>query len=91
MLTLSLTPISMVRSLKMIPSIPDMEASFPEMSDYSRSDTFYLSRDVLFEFHLKFWNTASIGIPVRSLLKGRQTSNWSNCSMKRNDCSMVFK
>ena len=25
-------------------------------------------RDVLFEFHLKFWNTASIGIPVRSLL-----------------------
>ena len=39
-------------------------------------------RDVLFEFHLKFWNTASIGIPVRSLLKGRQTSNWSNCSTK---------
>ena len=25
-------------------------------------------RDVLFEFHLKFWNTASIGILVRSLL-----------------------
>ena len=25
-------------------------------------------RDVLFEFHLKFWNTGSIGIPVRSLL-----------------------
>ena len=25
-------------------------------------------RDVLFEFHLKLWNTASIGIPVRSLL-----------------------
>ena len=25
-------------------------------------------RDVLFEFHLKFWNTASIGIPVWSLL-----------------------
>ena len=25
-------------------------------------------RDVLFEFHLKFWNTASIVIPVRSLL-----------------------
>ena len=25
-------------------------------------------RDVLFEFQLKFWNTASIGIPVRSLL-----------------------
>ena len=29
----------------------------------------YFSRDVLFEFHL-FWNTASIGIPVRSLLSG---------------------
>ena len=27
-----------------------------------------MNRDVLFEFHLKFWNTASIGIPVRSLL-----------------------
>ena len=26
------------------------------------------NRDVLFEFHLKFWNTSSIGIPVRSLL-----------------------
>ena len=25
-------------------------------------------RDVLFEFHLKFLNTASIGIPVRRLL-----------------------
>ena len=25
-------------------------------------------RDVLFEFHLKFWNTASIDIPARSLL-----------------------
>ena len=25
-------------------------------------------RDVLFEFHLKFWNTASIGIPATSLL-----------------------
>ena len=25
-------------------------------------------RDVLFEFHLKFWKTASIGIPVKSLL-----------------------
>ena len=22
-------------------------------------------RDVLFEFHLKYWNTASIGTPVR--------------------------
>ena len=27
-----------------------------------------LGRDVLFEFQLKFWNTANIGIPVRSLL-----------------------
>ena len=27
------------------------------------------SRDVLFEFHLIFWNTARIGIPVKSLLK----------------------
>ena len=25
-------------------------------------------RDVLFEFHLKFWNTACIGIPARNLL-----------------------
>ena len=27
-----------------------------------------LPRDVLYEFHLKFWNTDSIDIPVRSLL-----------------------
>ena len=27
-----------------------------------------LYRDVLFEFHFKFWNTASNGIPVRRLL-----------------------
>ena len=26
-------------------------------------------RDVLFEFHLKFWNITSIGIPVRSYYK----------------------
>ena len=26
-----------------------------------------VSRDVLFEFHLEFWNTISIGIPVRRL------------------------
>ena len=33
-------------------------------------------RDVLFKFHLKFWNTASIGITARSLnQEGRQTSN----------------
>ena len=41
------------------------------------------SRDVLFEFHL--------GIPVISLLWGRQTSKWYNCSTKRNNCSTVFK
>ena len=40
-------------------------------------------RDVLFEFHLKFWNTVSICIPVRSLLYGRQTSNWTNCSTQK--------
>ena len=50
-----------------------------------------ITRDVLFEFHLKFWNKASIGIPASSLLKGRQTSIWSNCSTKRNNYSMVFK
>ena len=27
-----------------------------------------IHRVVLFEFHLKFWNTDSIGIPARSLL-----------------------
>ena len=32
----------------------------------SKSSILY--RDVLFEFHLKFWNNASIGIPVRRLL-----------------------
>ena len=26
---------------------------------------------MLFEFHLKFWNTASIGIPVDRLLTGQ--------------------
>ena len=33
----------------------------------------FAARDVLFEYHLKFWNTASVGIPVRSLLYIRQT------------------
>ena len=32
------------------------------------------NRDVLFEFHLKFLNTASIGIPARSLLLTGQTA-----------------
>ena len=27
------------------------------------------ARDVLFEFHLQFWNTASIGIPVKVYYK----------------------
>ena len=31
-------------------------------------------RDVLFEFHLKFLNTASFGIPARSLLLTGQTA-----------------
>ena len=29
---------------------------------------FYVTRDVFFEFDLKFWNTTIIDIPVRSLL-----------------------
>ena len=33
-----------------------------------------INRDVLFEFYLKFWNTASIGIPVSSLLLTGLTS-----------------
>ena len=41
--------------------------------------------------HLKFWNTSCISIPLRSLLQGRQTSNWSYCSTNWNNCSMVFK
>ena len=49
--------------------------------------------DVLFEFHLNFWNTASIGIPVRcskvdrpltAQLKGR-TARWYS-----NKTSLVF-
>ena len=53
----------------------------------------YLIRDVLFEFHLKFWNYTSIGILVRSLVyyKVRQSFNWSTCSTERNNCSMVFQ
>ena len=42
--------------------------------------------DILFEFNLKFWNTASIGIPVGSLyymVYGSQTSNWSNQEKSR--------
>ena len=41
-----------------------------------------IARDVLFEFHLKFWNTASIGIRVRSLLQGRQTSSGPTAQQK---------
>ena len=29
---------------------------------------YFKHRNVLFEFHLKFWNTASISIPARCLL-----------------------
>ena len=46
-----------------------------------------LSREIYF----KFRSIASINFPVRSLLKGRQTSNWSNFSTKRNNWSMVLK
>ena len=32
---------------------------------------YWVDRVVLFEFHLKFWYTDSIGIPARSLLQDR--------------------
>ena len=38
------------------------------------------TRVSLFEYHLKFWNTGSIEIPVKSLLQSSQTcvgSYWS--------------
>ena len=41
-----------------------------------------LSRDVLFEFHLKVWNTASIGIPVRSLLLNKKEQLLNGIKMK---------
>ena len=48
-----------------------MVRPYPEVSnggDVLRGRIFEFSiRDVLFEFHLKFWNTASICIPLRSL------------------------
>ena len=48
-------------------------------------------RDVLFEFHFKFWNTASNGIPVRSLLYRRQTSIRSGCShWRRYQCVHLY-
>ena len=36
-------------------------------STFKPGTPFERARDVLFEFHLEFWYTASIGIPVRSL------------------------
>ena len=35
---------------------------------HSSCKKLFIYRDVLFEFHLKFWYIASIGIPVKSLL-----------------------
>ena len=40
---------------------------------------------------LNFEIQACIGFPVRRILQGRKTSNWSNCSTKWNNCSMLFK
>ena len=37
---------------------------------------YLIDRLILLLFHFKFWNTTSIGIPVRSPLQGRLTSNW---------------
>ena len=34
----------------------------------------FLSRDVLFEFRLKSWNTASIGIPARTQVRVHDAS-----------------
>ena len=45
-----------------------------------------------------YWNTLNfeitpelVSIPVRSLLLGSETSNWSYCSTKCYDCSMGLK
>ena len=48
-------------------------------------------RDVLFEIHLKFWNTASIGIPARRYYKVDRLLTGLTAQHKRNNCSMVFK
>ena len=50
-------------------------------------EMFYLNSTL----HFGIPPVASIGIPVRSLLCGRQTSSCSDCSTKRNNSSMVFK
>ena len=42
--------------------------SSANLPTYSSQDTGKVARGVLFEFHLKFWNTASNGIPAKSLL-----------------------
>ena len=50
----------------------------------------FSSRDVLFEFHLKFWNTASIGTPVRSLLHSGLEQIQEKIKVTK-DPSMVLK
>ena len=58
------------------PKIVDLEPELPGKNDriavlYTQKLTKQdqmSNRGVLFEFHLKFWNTASIVIPARSLL-----------------------
>ena len=53
----------------------------PMAKIYQRMTSYKLiTRVILILFHLKFQNTGSISIPVRSLLQGRQTSYWSHCS-----------
>ena len=46
----------------------EMDAKFSTFLTRANDYTALFNRDVLFEFHLEFWNTAIIGIPVRSLL-----------------------
>ena len=48
-----------------------------------------LIRDVLFEFHLKFWNTASIGIPVRRDIITEQ--KFGKRKMADSDFNFFFK
>ena len=48
----------------------------PMAKIYQRMTSYKLiTKVILILFHLKFQNTGSISIPVRSLLQGRQTSN----------------
>ena len=50
------------KSAKAVPNEPTQTKN---IFSFLWSDDF---RDVLFEFHLKFWNTARVSIPSRSLL-----------------------